>query len=40
MTMKKILLSLFAASIGLAAAAQVGAPYIHDPSTVAVCDGK
>ena len=40
MTMKKILLSMLVASCGLTAAAQVGAPYIHDPSTVAECDGK
>jgi arabinan endo-1,5-alpha-L-arabinosidase len=37
---KNILLALVCASISLAAAAQVGAPYIHDPSTIMECDGK
>jgi len=37
---KNILLALICASISLAAAAQVGAPYIHDPSTIMECDGK
>ena len=37
---KNILLTLICASISLAAAAQVGAPFIHDPSTIQECDGK
>ena len=39
--MKKILLlaGLFALAL-LPGNAQVGAPYIHDPSTIAECDGK
>lgn len=41
--MKKILLTLFAIHSSLfisSVAAQTGAPYIHDPSTIAECDGK
>ena len=38
--MKK-LYSLFAIlTVSAAANAQVGAPYIHDPSTIAECEGK
>jgi len=37
---KNILLALVCAFISLSAAAQVGAPYIHDPSTIMECDGK
>ena len=35
-----LLLAGLGALIGLSAAAQVGAPYIHDPSTIMECDGK
>ena len=28
------------AGCGVAVEAQTGAPYIHDPSTIAECDGK
>lgn len=41
--MKKILLTLFAIHSSLfisSVTAQTGAPYIHDPSTIAECDGK
>ena len=41
--MKKILLTLFAIHSSLfisTVTAQTGAPYIHDPSTIAECDGK
>ena len=38
--MKKILLLVSFALAGLSATAQVGEPYIHDPSTIMVCDGK
>ena len=39
--MKKILLlSCLFALTGLSAAAQVGEPFIHDPSTIMLCDGK
>ena len=38
--MKKILLATFAAFASLAAFAQTGAPWIHDPSTIMECDGK
>ena len=37
---KNIFLALVCAFISLSAAAQVGAPYIHDPSTIVECDGK
>ena len=37
---KHTILSFFLALAGLSAAAQVGAPYIHDPSTIQFCDGK
>ena len=37
---KHTILSFFLALAGLSAAAQVGAPYIHDPSTIMECDGK
>ena len=38
--MKKIYSILAALAITAAANAQIGAPYIHDPSTLAECDGK
>lgn len=38
--MKKILLLACFVLTGLYAAAQVGEPYIHDPSTITKCDGK
>ena len=37
---KNILLALASALLSLSAAAQVGNPYIHDPSTIVLCDGK
>ncbi|MBQ3766329.1 MAG: family 43 glycosylhydrolase [Bacteroidales bacterium] len=37
---KHLLLAGAAALVCLSAAAQVGAPYIHDPSTIQFCDGK
>ena len=37
---KQILLAGIAVLMSLSAAAQVGAPYIHDPSTIMECDGK
>ena len=37
---KHLLLAGLAALSGLSAAAQVGAPYIHDPSTIMECDGR
>ena len=37
---KHILLVGILALTGVYAAAQVGAPYIHDPSTIQFCDGK
>ncbi|MBO4765316.1 MAG: family 43 glycosylhydrolase [Bacteroidales bacterium] len=37
---KNILLALACALLSLSAAAQVGNPYIHDPSTIVLCDGK
>ena len=37
---KNILLALACAMLSLSAAAQVGNPYIHDPSTIVFCDGK
>ena len=37
---KNILLALACAFLSLAAAAQVGNPYIHDPSTIVECNGK
>ena len=39
MTPKYSLLALFVFLLS-PAGAQVGAPYIHDPSTIAECDGK
>ena len=39
--MKKILLSVALVCTGItSASAQVGQPYIHDPSTIAECEGK
>jgi arabinan endo-1,5-alpha-L-arabinosidase len=38
--MKKIHSILAALAIATAANAQIGQPYIHDPSTIAECDGK
>ena len=38
--MKKLYSILAALTLSVAANAQVGAPYIHDPSTLAECDGK
>ena len=38
--MKRTLITLFQSCIVTLCAAQVGAPYIHDPSTIAECDGK
>ena len=38
--MKKILLASFAVLASLAAFAQTGTPWIHDPSTIMECDGK
>ena len=38
--MKRTLITLFQSCIVSLCAAQVGAPYIHDPSTIAECDGK
>lgn len=40
--MRKIVLALFAVSSFFATElkAQIGAPFIHDPSTIAECDGK
>ena len=39
--MKKIFLLAFSFTLAcITAAAQVGEPYIHDPSTIMVCDGK
>ena len=41
MMMKKLLISVcLMAGCGVAVEAQTGAPYIHDPSTIAECDGK
>ena len=37
---KNILFAIIFATVSLAASAQVGAPYIHDPSTIQFCDGK
>jgi hypothetical protein len=37
---KNILLTGILALACVSAAAQVGSPYIHDPSTIAECDGK
>ena len=36
----KHLLTCLLALTGITAAAQVGTPYIHDPSTIMECDGK
>ena len=38
--MKRLYSILAALTIAAAANAQIGAPYIHDPSTIAECDGK
>ncbi len=38
--MKKHLLALGALSLATAAIAQIGQPWIHDPSTIMECDGK
>ena len=38
--MKRLYTFLAALAVFTAANAQVGAPYIHDPSTLAECDGK
>ena len=38
--MKKLHTILAALTLATAANAQIGAPYIHDPSTLAECDGK
>ena len=40
MKTRNILLAGVVALFSLSAAAQVGAPYIHDPSTIVECDGK
>ena len=40
MKTRNILLAGAFALVSMSAAAQVGAPYIHDPSTIAECDGK
>ena len=40
MKTRNLLLAGAIALFGFSAAAQVGAPYIHDPSTIAECDGK
>ena len=38
--MKRLHTILAALSLAVAAQAQIGEPYIHDPSTLAECDGK
>ncbi len=38
--MKKLYSILATLALAAAANAQIGAPYIHDPSTIAECDGK
>ena len=38
--MKRLHTLLAALAVTAAANAQIGAPYIHDPSTLAECDGK
>ncbi len=38
--MKKIFMTLAAALFAIAAVAQDGKPFIHDPSTIVECDGK
>ena len=38
--MKRIYSILAALAVATAANAQIGAPFIHDPSTIAECDGK
>ena len=38
--MKRLHTILAALSLAIAAQAQIGEPYIHDPSTLAECDGK
>lgn len=37
---KRLIITGLAALVALSAAAQTGAPYIHDPSTIQFCDGK
>ena len=37
---KRLIITGLAAFAALSAAAQTGAPYIHDPSTIQFCDGK
>ncbi|MCQ2148616.1 MAG: glycoside hydrolase, partial [Bacteroidales bacterium] len=37
---RKIILASAAALLSIAASAQIGKPYIHDPSTIMECDGK
>ena len=37
---KRLIITGLAALFALSAAAQTGAPYIHDPSTIQFCDGK
>ena len=34
------LVTILATALSFVASAQIGAPYIHDPSTVVECDGK
>ena len=38
--MKRLHTLLAVLAMTAAANAQIGAPYIHDPSTIAECDGK
>ena len=38
--MKRIYSILAAMILATTASAQIGAPYIHDPSTIAECEGK
>ena len=38
--MKRLHTILAALAVATAANAQIGAPYIHDPSTLAECEGK
>ena len=38
--MKRLHTILAALALATAAQAQIGEPYIHDPSTLAECDGK
>ncbi|MBR1795141.1 MAG: family 43 glycosylhydrolase [Bacteroidales bacterium] len=37
---KRLIITGLSALVALSAAAQTGAPYIHDPSTIQFCDGK